>query len=112
MPKTVELALVIIGIIAMAMNIIGLVRAFLANKKFLSGTNKQVVMMVLLLVVFLNVHIMLEVLNNASLYFKNDQNLSSTLNHINFMLVIVVAFCTILASYINLKMAKEHGFGS
>ena len=43
MAETIQLVLVVIGVIAMVLNIIGLVRALLANEKFLSGSHKMVV---------------------------------------------------------------------
>lgn len=110
MPETFDLVLVSIGVVAMVMNMIGLVIAFLANQKFLPGMHKRVVTLVLILVVFLNVQISIEVLNHAALYLRNDILLSYSLSQVSILFVIIVCIFTSIASYVNYRMGSEVGF--
>jgi len=99
-----------ISIFAVVINLIGFVIAVAANSKFQGGVNKQVVKVVLITVIFLNIHIMLSVYNNTSLFFYGKQSLHVLLDHIGFILIIIVTIFTITASIMNLIMAKEQGF--
>lgn len=105
-----EFLTIAVSIFALVINIYGLIVAFIANSKFHGGLNKRVVNIVLTLVVLLNIHIILNVYSNTTLIFRGTEALHGILDHIGFILVIIVSIFIIIASAVNHKMAREQGF--
>ncbi len=106
----VEFFAIAVSIFALVINIYGLVVAFIADSKFHGGLNKQIVRIVFVLVVLLNIHLILNVYSNTSLIFQGTDSLHIVLDHIGFILVIIISILAIIASLVNYKMAKEQGF--
>ncbi len=106
----IEFLAISVSIFAVVLNLAGLFIALAANSKFQGGMNKQIVKLVLALVIVLNIHIILSVYNNTSLFFYGKQSSHVLLDQIGFTLVIIVTIFTIAASIMNLVMAKEQGF--
>lgn len=104
----VEFLTIAISIFALIINIYGLVVAFIADSKFHGGLNKQIVRIVFVLVVLLNIHIILNVYSN--IIFQGTDSLHIALDHIGFILVIIISILAIIASLVNYKMAREQGF--
>lgn len=98
------------SIFAVVINLIGLIIALAANSKFHGGTNKLFVRAVLVLVVILNIHLVISTANNTFSFFYGRQGLHILLDHISFILVILIGIFTAIASIINFIMAKEQGF--
>ena len=101
---------IIIGGLALLINIYGLIVAFIANLKFHGGYHKKIVHIVLALVVFLNIHIILNVYSNTKNIFNGSDVLHIAMDHTGFILVLIVSLLVVVASVVNMMMAKEHGF--
>ena len=101
---------IIVGALALLINIYGLIVAFIANSKFHGGYHKKIVYIVLALVVFLNVHIILNVYSNTRNVFSGSEAFHIAMDNVGFILVLIVSILIIVASAVNMMMAREHGF--
>lgn len=99
-----------IGVFALIINLVGFIVSIIANSRFHAGVYKQFVNIVIALVFFLNIHLILNVWLNTSFIVFGKSIPSLLVDHISFVLVIIVCIFTIIASVVNLILAREVGF--
>ena len=99
-----------IAVIALVINLVGLFRLLMAQKMFLSGWYKIILKGIVVIVVFLNLFIIVDVVNDYVFYFAENMQLYQQLNLVLFILALLTALSLVGISIINLKIAKEHGF--